>query len=55
MKDIGKTKLELSPKKELDEAVFLMNKTYNIENAASSYETKHKEIQSHDKHTVEDF
>ena len=54
-KVIGKTKLETLPELESDEAVFLWSKSYSLNNKQNSPHCKHKGVQDHIEHTLEDY
>ena len=55
MKILGDRKLESSPKKELDEAVFLRGEFYNFGKTSKSNEPKDEAAQSHTKYNLRDF
>ena len=55
MKVTGKMKLESSPKNESDKSIFFKSKSYINKKPSESLATKHKGVQSDNKHTIEDY
>ena len=54
-KIIGKMKLETSPELDLDEAVFLRSKSSSLNIKQKISHCKHREVQDHNKNTLEDY
>ena len=54
-KVIGKMKLETALDLDLDEAVFLRSKSYSLNIKQNSSHCKHKGVQDHNKHNLEDY
>ena len=54
-KKLQKLTPESAPKIDLDEAAFLGNKSYSVKESMNSIKLKEKGVQSHNKHTSEDF
>ena len=54
-KVFGKMKLETLPELDLDEAVFLKSKSYCLNIKQNSSHGKHKGVQDHNKHALEDY
>ncbi len=54
-KVIGKMKLETARELDLDEAMILRIKSYSINIKQNNSKCKHKDVQDHNKYTLEDY